>query len=66
VTDIRFENHGSVVLIRPLTREGRLWVDRHVQAEGWAHIGGAIASDPRHALDVQLGAEEDGLSTEVI
>jgi hypothetical protein len=59
--DLRFEHHGSVVLIRPLTPEGRDWIETNVETEGWQWFGGAVAAEPRYIENVVLGAVEAGL-----
>lgn len=64
VTDIRFENHGSICLIRPLTKAGREWIDQNVSYESWALFGGAVSCEPRYAGDIFEGAAADGLTVE--
>jgi len=62
--DIRFEGHGSVTLIRPITEAGNGWVSKNVHAEDWQLWGGAIAAEPRRAHDVLAGARDAGLTVE--
>jgi hypothetical protein len=61
ITDILVENHGSVVLLNPVSDEGRTWLDNNVAAEGWQWIGDALACEPRMVGAVVEGARNDGL-----
>ena len=64
--DIRIENAGSVVLIRPMTAAGKAWVEKNVQAEDWQHFGGAIAAEPRTVQAVIDGMQADGLEVSCV
>lgn len=64
--DIRFEDHGSIALIRPLTAAGREWAEAHIDAPSWAGTGGATACEPRYVSAIADGALEDGLEIEVV
>ena len=59
--DLHFVNHGSLILIAPLTDEAKAWVTEHVAVESWAWMGPAFACEPRYAGDLLAGAEADGL-----
>lgn len=59
--DIRFEDHGSVVLVRPLTDAAREWIDENVQQEGWQWFGGALGVDARYAWALREAAAFNGL-----
>ena len=61
MSDIEIENHGTVVLIRPLTDNGRTWVEEHVEAEAWQWFGGGVAAEPRAVPAVIEGMLGDGL-----
>lgn len=63
--DLQIENHGSVVLLRPLTPRGSEWLDENVFAESWQWFGGALAAEPRLVEQVIQGAVEDGLVVEL-
>jgi hypothetical protein len=56
--DISIENHGSLTLFRPLTDEGREWLESNTEGTWW---GGALAVEPRYAVDLAEGAVEEGL-----
>ena len=59
--DIRFENHGSVMLVCPETQKGRRWLKSAASAESWQWLGQNLATEPRMAFAMALGASEDGL-----
>jgi hypothetical protein len=58
--DARVENHGSIVLVRPLTDSASEWIDANVDvnAQWWA---GAVACEPRYVSDIVNGMLSDGL-----
>lgn len=50
--DVRIENHGSVVMFRPLTDESREWLVKNTDARlwGWQDDLNGLAVDPRLAM----------------
>jgi hypothetical protein len=63
--DIRFENHGTVCVIQPVSSRGKEWVNENISYESWQLIRGGIASEPRMAQAVAEGAQEAGLTVEI-
>jgi hypothetical protein len=63
--DARFENHGSVWLIRPLTDLAREWLADHVRAESWQWFGGALSLEPRAVEPLADAMANDGLEVTV-
>ncbi len=57
--DIRFQNHGSIWLARPLTDVGQGWIDDHIADAHW--FGGALVIEPRYVPDIAGGVAADGL-----
>ena len=59
-SDVEVENHGSIVLVRPLTPAAKDWIAEHVAGETtyWA---GAVACEPRYVDDLIDGMMGDGL-----
>lgn len=58
--DIRVENHGSIVLLQPLTPEGRDWLEETTDPDAtW--YGGALVVEPRYVDPILSGARDDGL-----
>lgn len=46
----RYENHGSIVLARPLNRRSRAWV-RRTAPDNAQFFGEALAIEPRYVAD---------------
>jgi hypothetical protein len=64
--DIRVENHGSVVLLRPATAAGRAWLKANCDSTGYQPFtGGTVVCEPRFAADIIVGAREAGLRVAV-
>jgi hypothetical protein len=62
IEDFNIENHGSVVLVRPVTTAAREWVDEHVPLESWQWHGGAFVVEPRYLPILFDGIVGDGLT----
>src|SRR6266478_1207848 len=60
-TDLVFENHFSVFLIRPVSPAGQSWLDENVGDENTLTFGGAVVCEPRYVEAIVLGAQSDGL-----
>lgn len=58
--DARIENHGSIVLVRPLTAAADAWLDDNV-GDGAQTFGGAIVVEPRYLYELVAGMQADGL-----
>jgi hypothetical protein len=59
--DIRFESHGSIVLIRGVSDAGRTWLDENVGNDETQYFGTAIAAEPRYCVPIVEGARSAGL-----
>jgi hypothetical protein len=60
--DIRVENHGSVVLLRPATVAGREWLKAHCDRSGYQPFtGGTLLCEPRFVAGIVAGARKAGL-----
>ena len=58
--DIEVQNHGSIILLVPLTDAGDQWLHENTGEEAtW--YGGALAVEPRYVTDIVDGAVGDGL-----
>lgn len=64
MTDFRIANHGSIVMVEPVTQPAKQWVEDNVQLEGWQWMGPAFSCDPRMVDNLVAGIEADGLSVE--
>lgn len=49
---VHVEYHGTVTLIRPLTKAAKRWLQENVHSEGWQWWGDALACEPRYVEDV--------------
>lgn len=59
--DFTASNHGSIILLTPLTAEANTWVDEHLP-EDVQTLGRSIAIEPRYFDDIVEGIRADGLS----
>ena len=62
--DLRVDNHGSIILVTPLTPAGEEWIDINVSPEPWQWLGRGLAVEPRYAGALIEGAMGDGLEVE--
>lgn len=59
--DLMVSNHGTVVMLHAMSRDGAAWLHENVSSEPWQWVGNAIACEPRMVQDVLDGAMDDGL-----
>ena len=63
MTDLTFEDHGTIVLLRTVRDLGYDWTVEHVASEPWQWLGRrAIGIEPRYVPEIVDGAERDGLT----
>jgi hypothetical protein len=58
-TDVLVEDHGSIVLIRPLRETATVWLVSHTEGTWFGH---ALAVEPRYVADLVAGLEEEGFT----
>jgi aromatic ring-cleaving dioxygenase len=57
------EDHGSIVLIRPLTDDVRDWLADHTDDEAqW--FGRALVVEPRYVVDIVTALVEEGYAAQ--
>lgn len=57
--DVWMENHGSLVLFRPMSDAAREWMQNHTSNEAqW--FGGALVVEPRYAFEFAEALMENG------
>ena len=56
---IEINNHGTIVVLRPISDEGRQWFEANV---GDPEPGGIYTCEPRMAQDILQAAARDLLS----
>jgi hypothetical protein len=62
--DFILENHGNIILLRPITDAARAWLDFNCVPEPWQWFGDALAVEPRCAPDIIDGLRDDGFTVE--
>src|SRR6266436_7880909 len=63
-TDLIFENHASLFLIRPVSPAGQSWLDENVGDENTLTLGGAVVCEPRYVEAIYFGAKQAGLAVQ--
>jgi hypothetical protein len=58
--DVRVENHGSIVLLRPVTGAASAWLDENLASDAMSY-GGATVCEPRYVQPIIDGMQEAGL-----
>ena len=59
--DLELTDHGSIVMLRPISDEAREWTDEHIPDDAmW--MGGSVAIEPRYVGDIVEGILNDGLT----
>jgi hypothetical protein len=59
--DILVENYGSILLLRPVSSAGQLWLDENCVSPETQTFGGAVVCEPRYVANVVFGARGEGL-----
>jgi hypothetical protein len=59
--DILIENHGSIILLRPVSPVGENWLQQNVISEETQIFGNAVVCEPRYVMDIVLGARAGGV-----
>lgn len=60
--DFFVENHGSIMLVRPVTGDARDWLEIHVTGDEHQYFGDALVVEPRYILNLVEGIRGDGLT----
>lgn len=62
--DFIVSNHGSVIMVTPVTQDAKDWTTENVQLESWQWMGAAFAVD-QHCIDNLIdGIRADGLNVQ--
>jgi len=61
---LTFENHATIVLMRPNTDRGHACIDEHM-TEDRMEWNGAVVIKHRYVEDILVGAMDDGLHVEL-
>ena len=52
MSDFLIADHGTIILIAPLSEAARRWLDENVVSEPWQWLDGALCADHRLARDL--------------
>jgi hypothetical protein len=58
------ENHGSIVLIRPLTSDVEEWIEEHVGGEETMYFGNAVVVEPRYVAPIVEALIAEGFAAQ--
>jgi hypothetical protein len=60
--DIVIENHGSIFLLRPISKSGRQWLDQNIgDQNGFQPYWPTVVVEPRYIADIVNGIQADDL-----
>ena len=57
--NIEVRDEGTVVLITPVSKQAKKWVNENVQVESWQWLGQGFAVDHRYAPYLLQGMEAE-------
>lgn len=60
MADAVVENHGSLVLLRPVSEAAHDWIEEHLP-EDRMYFGEAVVVGPRYVLHIVFGMKNAGL-----
>ena len=62
-SDFCLEDHGSILLLRPLPDAAEEWVDENIgEGNGFQPYRPTVVIEPRYVADILEGARLDGLA----
>lgn len=61
--DVVVENHGTLFLFRPVSDQGKQWIEANVQDDA-QYMGDALVVEHRYARDLAAGMQAEGLVLE--
>lgn len=59
--DVTVENHGSIVVLRPLSNAGKDWVTEYIDQTGFQPYRDSVIVEPRYVDAILTGMQKDGL-----
>jgi hypothetical protein len=60
MADLSVDNHGSILILRGETAEGKDWISEHIPSDAQSWCGGVVV-EPRYLDAIVEGAMNDGL-----
>lgn len=64
LTDIRIEDHGSIVSFTPKSDACKEWIDQNVQLEAWQWLGPSFGVDHSYADNLIDGLQAEGFEVQ--
>lgn len=64
MTDLILTNHGTLVTLKPVSDEGKQWLEDNVDTSEVMWWCGGLVIEPRYVDSIIAGAESDGLLVE--
>ena len=61
MTDFNIYDHGSVLILRPVTEAAKEWASDHLPQDAQQWAGGTVI-EPRYFPDIYYGLVSDGLT----
>ena len=61
MSDFVITDHGTIVLLTPLTPAAEEWVDQHIGDDAQLWGSNSIVVEPRYIADIVEGIRNDGL-----
>jgi hypothetical protein len=63
--DFLIENHGSILLLKPLTPSATSWIGEHIsQDNGYQPYFPTVVVEHRYIADIVAGIQNDGLTVQ--
>ena len=62
MSDFQIADQGTIILIRPLNKAARQWLDENVVSEPWQWVQGALCVETRFARDLVIEIEQAGFT----
>ena len=64
MSDFHVQDHGSLVLLFPVSESAQEWADANIGNDETMTFGGGIVVEPRYVPDILDGAVEEGFPVE--
>ena len=64
MADVRISNHGTIVMVLPVSKAAKDWVKENVDVPSWAWMGGSFACEPRLVDNLIDGMRDAGLEVD--
>jgi hypothetical protein len=60
MSDFQIADQGTIILIRPLNKAARQWLDENVVSEPWQWVQNALCVEARFARELVIEIEQAG------